>query len=70
MNSDPMTGLLILLFALAMLVHYMDGVRKMGFTAGLFAFIATVLLCIIVWPLGIVVILATACYGLAKPSHA
>jgi hypothetical protein len=64
------TGIMILLFALAMLVHYMDGVRKMGFTAGLFAFIATVLLCLLVWPLGIVSIFAIACYGLAKPSHA
>jgi hypothetical protein len=67
MNSDPVTGILVLLFALALFVCFLAGLR---FTAGLFAFIASALLCIIVWPLGIVVILAIAGYGLAKASHA
>jgi hypothetical protein len=54
----------LLLLGLIAVAFYLAGLYKMGFAAGFFAFISTLLLFVFIWPIGIVVALAIAGYGL------
>jgi hypothetical protein len=54
----------LLLLGLIAVAFYIAGLYKMGVAAGLFAFISTVLSFVFIWPIGIVVSLAIAGYGL------
>jgi hypothetical protein len=54
----------LLLLGLIVIAFYIVGLYKMGLAAGLLAFISTALSFVFIWPIGIVVLLAIAGYGL------
>jgi hypothetical protein len=54
----------LVILGLIMAAFYFAGLYKMGFAAGLLWLVATVLLFAFIWPLGVVVVLAVAGYGL------
>jgi hypothetical protein len=54
----------LLLLGLIAVAFYFAGLYKMGLAAGFFAFIITLLLSVFIWPIGVVVALAIAGYGL------
>jgi hypothetical protein len=55
---------LLLLLGLIIVAFYFAGLYKMGFAAGWCAFISTLVSLVFIWPIGIVVSLAIAGYGL------
>ena len=52
------------ILSLIMLGFYFAGLYKTGFFGGLLSLVCTVLLFTFIWPLGVVIVLAIACYGL------
>jgi hypothetical protein len=54
----------LLLLGLISVAFYFAGLYKMGLAAGFFAFISTLLLFVFIWPIGVMVALAIAGYGL------